>query len=327
MLDLLDTIDAWRARGDAVALATVIKVTGSAPRPAGARMAVNARGDIIGSVSGGCVEGAVVEAALEVIEQGRPQCLHFGIADETAWSVGLMCGGQIDVFVEKLDSQFDEIARLARARRRFAVHTLVSGERIGARTITPDLDADNPPQPAGLIETSEGLAFVNIIEPPPRLYIIGGTQISIALVTIARTLGYHVTVIDPRQVFATPERFAHADALLVAYPQRALTPDVIDASTCFAILTHDPKVDDPALKIALNSPARYIGALGSRKTHAARLERLRQAGFTEAQLERIHAPIGLDIGARTPEEIAVAIAAEMVKVTAGARAASSGRAS
>ncbi|MGQ9904680.1 MAG: XdhC family protein [Anaerolineae bacterium] len=317
MLDLLDTIDMWRARGDAVALATVVKVTGSAPRPAGAKMAVSARGEIAGSVSGGCVEGAVIEIALEVIENGRPQLVHFGIADETAWSVGLMCGGQIDVFIERLDTQFDEIAQLARARRRFAVQTLVSGDRIGAKTIIPDLDPGSPPQPTSLMDTPTGAAFFDIIEPPARLYIIGGTHISIALTTIARTLGYYVTVIDPRQVFATPERFAHADKLVVAHPQRALTPDMIDTSTCFAILTHDPKVDDPALKIALNSPARYIGALGSRKTHAARLERLRQAGFTQAQLDRIHAPIGLDIGARTPEEIAVAIAAEMVKVKAG----------
>lgn len=317
MLDLLDTIDMWRSRGDAVALATVVKTVGSAPRPAGAKMAISARGEIAGSVSGGCVESAVIEAALEVIENGRPQLVHFGIADETAWSVGLMCGGQIDVFVERLDTQFDEIAQLARARRRFAVQTLVSGDRIGAKTIIPDLDPGSPPQPTSLMDTPTGAAFFDIIEPPARLYIIGGTHISIALTTIARTLGYYVTVIDPRQVFATPERFAHADKLVVAHPQRALTPDMIDASTCFAILTHDPKVDDPALKIALNSPARYIGALGSRKTHAARLERLRQAGFTQAQLDRIHAPIGLDIGARTPEEIAVAIAAEMVKVKAG----------
>lgn len=319
MLDLLDTIDAWRARGDAVALATVVSVTGSAPRPAGAKMIVNARGEIAGSVSGGCVEGAVIEAALETIEQGRPQLLHFGISDETAWSVGLMCGGQIEVFVERLDARFDEIAQHARGRRRFAMQTIVSGSQIGARTIITAFDSGAPPQPAGLIDTPAGLAFLDIIEPPARLYIIGGTHISIALTAIARTLGYHVTVIDPRQVFATPERFAHAHALLVAYPQRALTPDMIDTSTCFAILTHDPKVDDPALMIALNSPARYIGALGSRKTHAARLERLRQAGFTQAQLDRIHAPIGLDIGARSPEEIAVAIAAEMVKVKAGAR--------
>ncbi len=320
MLELLNTIDAWRARGDAVALATVVKLTGSAPRPAGAKMAVNARGEIAGSVSGGCVEGAVVEAALEVIENGRPQCLHFGIADETAWSVGLMCGGQIDVLIERLDAQFDQIAQLARARRRFAVQTVVSGDHIGARTILPDLDTGNLPGPTGLIDTPAGPAFLDIIAPPDRLYIVGGTHISIALTTIARTLGYHVTVIDPRQMFATPERFAHADALLVAYPHRALTLDMIDTSTCFAILTHDPKVDDPALMLALNSPARYIGALGSRKTHAARLERLRQAGYTETQLARIHAPIGLDIGARAPEEIAVAIAAEMVKTKAGARA-------
>lgn len=319
MLDLLDTIEAWRARGDAVALATVVKVTGSAPRPAGAKMIVNARGDIAGSVSGGCVEGAVIEAALEVIETGRPQLLHFGIADETAWSVGLMCGGQIDVFVERLDARFDEIARLSRERRRFAVQTLISGERIGDKSILAEPPAGGAFPTTALIDTPAGPAFLDTIEPPDRLYIIGGTHISIALTTIARALGYHVTVIDPRQVFATPERFAHADALLIAYPHRALTPDMIDASTCFAILTHDPKVDDPALTIALNSPARYIGALGSRRTHAARLERLRQAGFSEAQLARIHAPIGLDIGARTPEEIAVAIAAEMVKTKAATR--------
>ncbi len=318
MLDLLNTIESWRARGDAVALATVVSVTGSAPRPAGAKMAVNARGEIAGSVSGGCVEGAVVEAALEVIENGRPQHLHFGIADETAWSVGLMCGGQIAVFVERLDARFDEIAQLVRARRRFAVQTIVAGDNAGAKTIIPDSDPRTLNQKTGLIDTPAGAAFFDIIEPPARLYIIGGTHISVALTTIARTLGYHVTVIDPRQMFATPERFAHADALLIAYPQRVLTPDMIDTSTCFAVLTHDPKVDDPALMIALKSPARYIGALGSHTTHAARLERLRQAGCTEAQLARIHAPIGLDIGARTPEEIAVAIAAEMVKAQVGA---------
>ena len=312
MHELLDTIDAWRTRGDAIALATVVKVSGSAPRPAGAKMAVNGRGEIAGSVSGGCVEGAIIETALEVIESGRPQLVHFGIADETAWSVGLMCGGQIDVYVERLDARFDAIARLARDRRRFAVQTVLSGEEIGARLVLDD-QPEAPLPPAGIHDTTAGPAFVDVIEPPPRLYIIGGTHTSIALVTIAKTLGYHVTVIDPRQVFATPERFAHADALWVDYPHRVLTPDLIDTSTSFAILTHDPKVDDPALMVALNSPARYIGALGSRKTHADRVERLKQAGFTDAQIARIHAPIGLDIGARTPQEIAVAIAAQLVK--------------
>lgn len=279
-------------------------------------MAVSARGEIAGSVSGGCVEGAVVEIALEVIEHGRPQLVHFGIADETAWSVGLMCGGQIDVYVEPIDARFEEIAHLMRTRRRFAVRTIVAGAATGAKAILLDPFSEGALPVSGLRDTPDGLTFVDLIEPPARLYIIGGTHIAIALTSIARTLGYHVTVIDPRQAFATPERFAHADELVTEYPQRALKPEMIDSSTCFAVVTHDPKVDDPALLIALNSPACYIGALGSRKTHAQRIERLKRAGCSDEQIARIHAPIGLDIGARTPQEIAVAIAAEMIQTRA-----------
>jgi xanthine dehydrogenase accessory factor len=312
-MHLLEHIERWRAQGEPVALATVVGYRGSAPRPPGARLAVNARGDIVGSVSGGCVEAEVVETALLVLETAQPQLLHFGISDERAWSAGLMCGGEIDVFVEKLDARFDQIAQLVRAQTPFTLTTLLSGEQIGQQIITlPRADAA-PPQTT----PADTLTFSETIEPARVLYIVGASHISIALVSIAKTLGYRVIVIDPRAAFATPERFAHADALWVDYPQRVLTPAMLSASTAVAVLTHDPKVDDPALRVALNSEAGYIGALGSRRTHAQRIERLKQAGISDEQIARIHAPIGLDIGARTPAEIALAVAAQMVALQRG----------
>ncbi len=309
MRELTETIESWRARGDAVAIATLVAVRGSAPCPIGAKMAVNQRGEIAGSVSGGCVETSLVETALQVIDTGCPQLVHFGIAGETAWSTGLMCGGEIDVFVEKLDSGFDDFARLVRAQQRFVVRTLIRGDGAGAKTIAAGAVVPAP-QVTGV--DSSGATFVEVIDPPPVLYIVGASHIAIALVTIAKVIGYRVVVVDPRQAFATPERFARADALVIDYPQRALTPEALNTSACVAVLTHDPKIDDPALILALGSQARYVGALGSRKTHALRIERLKRAGLTGAQLARLRAPIGLDIGARTPSEIALAIAAEMV---------------
>jgi xanthine dehydrogenase accessory factor len=303
MHDLLHTIDLWRARGNAVALATIVGTGGSAPRPLGARMAVSSDGQIAGSVSGGCVEGAVVEIAMQVMEDGQPQLVHFGISDQAAWDVGLMCGGEIDVFVEKLDARFDEIVARMRASQTFRLDTAIRGAGIGQKTLSDPSAPAPAPSPD---------VFSELIAPPPALYIAGASHIAIALVTIAQMLGYRVTVIDPRQAFATPARFAHADALWIDYPQNVLKPEMLNSNSCVAVLTHDPKVDDPALLVAVKSNARYIGALGSRRTHANRVERLKKAGVTDEQLARIHAPIGLPIGARTPEEIAVAVAAEMV---------------
>jgi xanthine dehydrogenase accessory factor len=304
MLDVLEAIEKLRKQNVEVALATVVGIYGSAPRPLGARMVVSAQGDIIGSVSGGCVESSVVEIAQQVLESGAPQLIHYGISDETAWSVGLMCGGEIDVFIQKLDERFDQIAALANTEQMFTLNTVIRGESIGEFTLTPAAT----PQPARQTD----FQFIETIIPRPVLYIVGASHIAIALVSIARVLGYRTIVIDPRSAFATPERFSHADALWIDYPQHVLTPQMLHANSCIAVLTHDPKVDDPALLVALNSQACYIGALGSRHTHAKRVERLRQAGQSAEQIARIRAPIGLDIGARTAEEIALAVAAQIV---------------
>lgn len=304
MLDVLGEIEKLRARNEAVALATVVGIYGSSPRPLGAKMVIGAQGEIAGSVSGGCVESSVIEIAQDVLASGIPQLVHFGISDETAWSVGLMCGGEIDVFIQKLDEHFEELSALAHAEQMFTLSTVIRGESIGTITLTPA----SGPQPARQTD----LQFVETILPQPVLYIVGASHIAIALVSIAKLLGYRVIVIDPRSAFATPERFAHADALWVDYPQRVLTPEMLHANTCVAVLTHDDKVDDPALLVALKSQARYVGALGSRRTHARRVERLKQAGLSTEQIARIRAPIGLDIGARSAEEIALAVAAQIV---------------
>jgi xanthine dehydrogenase accessory factor len=304
MLDVLETIEKLRAQNEALALATVVGVYGSSPRPLGAKMVVGAQGELAGSVSGGCVESSVIEIAQQVIASGVPQLIHFGISDETAWNVGLMCGGEIDVFIQKLDAQFDQIAELIHREQMFTLQTVIRGESIGRLTLAPAA----APQPARQTDTQ----FIETISPAPVLYIVGASHIAIALVSIAKLLGYRVVVIDPRGAFATPERFAHADALWVDYPQHVLTPAMLHANTCVAVLTHDAKVDDPALIVALQSKTRYIGALGSRRTHAKRIERLKKAGLSDEQIARIRAPIGLDIGARTAEEIALAVAAQIV---------------
>ena len=312
MFELLDIITEWRARHEPVALATVVDIAGSAPRELGARMAVNGRREIAGSVSGGCVESEVIQVALDVIETGLPRLVHFGISDETAWSVGLMCGGEIDVFVEKLDDHFEEIRQHVRTGEPFNLTTVIAGAEMGRKTITAAATTET----GAAWQTAAG-TFTETIMPAPVLYIAGASHIAIALVTIAKTLGYRVVVVDPRSVFATPERFAHADELHIDFPQKIMTPAMLNRSTAVAVLTHDPKVDDQALLVAINSETGYIGALGSRQTHANRVARLKKLGASDQQLARIHAPIGLNIGAHTPEEIALAVAAQIVAVRNG----------
>ena len=346
MRELLPVIDRWREEQKGVALATVVRIYGSAPLPLGAKMAVSAAGEMTGSVSGGCVEGAVVQEALACLAAGQPKLLTYGIADELAQSVGLACGGVIEVFVTPVTadaSPYLHFEQAVRAGRLAALATVLTGPTVGAQFLLlpdgeragalgdPGLDAAVSERAPALFATlqSERLTvataagpvelFIDVPPPPPRLWIVGAVHIAAALVTFAKALGFRTIVIDPRTAFATPARFSHADELIVRWPQEVLTAANLDAAACVVVLTHDAKIDNPALAAALQSPARYIGALGARKTHAARIAALHELGLDAAQLARIHAPIGLDIGARRPEEIALAIMAEIVAAVNGRR--------
>ncbi len=334
MKDVLNDIEQWRADGVPIALATVVQTWGSAPRQAGAKMALTPDGRITGSVSGGCVEGAVFEAGLEALAQQRPRLLHFGVADETAWDVGLACGGTIEVFVEALDTAVYPFMRdLIRRDEAGAAITIIRGpegtlgrklavSRAGRRAGTlGDVSLDEQAtavaqlatHPHRVQLTDDVELFLDVVRPAPRLVMVGGVHIAVALTRLAKTLGYHTTVVDPRRAFGSAARFPHVDELIQAWPDEAFAQVALTEETAVALLTHDPKIDDPALKIILEKPVFYVGALGSRKTHAKRIERLRGYGLSAAQIARIHGPIGLDIGANTPEELALSILAQIVK--------------
>lgn len=338
MRDILPDLDKWREDDNQpVALATVIQTWGSSPRRAGAKMALTPDGKITGSVSGGCVEAAVFEAGVEVLKSNRPQLLHFGVADETAWDVGLACGGSIDIFVKPLDTEIFNVLRSVLVEEQPAVViTVVRGpeELLGRElligedgTVTGSLNEDLNSQVLDLAK--ETLAqgesrrlqlrddleiFMEVVLPPPTLIAVGGVHITIALMTLAKTLGYRTVVIDPRSAFGSQARFPHVDQIIPSWPQEAFQQIPITRSTAIAMLTHDPKLDDPALTIALPSQAFYVGALGSKTTQAKRRQRLLEQGLTEEQLSRLHGPIGLNIGAETPEEIAMSIMAEILAV-------------
>ncbi len=342
MREVLPDIDRWRAKGDSIAVATVVQTWGSAPRGVGAKMAMTRGGEIAGSVSGGCVEGAVYEAGIEALKTGRPRLLHFGVADDTAWEVGLACGGTIEVFVEPLDSVWYETVRAAVLSDKPAATAMVlqgpddlvgksltileGGELSGTMSLEMVASAASAAQDglargaperlrlAGPDPEARSLdVFVDVQLPAPTLVIVGGVHIAIALADLAKTLGYRTVLIDPRAAFGSEARFPHIDQLVQEWPDEALTQVRLTRSTAVAALTHDPKLDDPALQVALTSPAFYVGALGSLKTQANRRQRLAEAGLTEAQLARLHGPIGLDLGARTPEEIALAVMAQIVQ--------------
>ncbi len=345
MREVIADINRWRAQGEAVALATVIQTWGSAPRGIGAKMALTSAKEIAGSVSGGCVEGAVVDAGVEVLKTRRPQLLHFGVADETAWSGGLACGGKIEVFVQFLDpGMYTAIQQAIAADRPLATVTVIRGpdELVGRELIVYEDDShqgmlsdslDQPAIAAARAALSEEQPqrltlpdratepieiFIDVLPSAPTLIMVGGVHIAIALANIAKTLGYRTIVIDPRRAFGSEARFPHVDRLIQAWPDEALKQIGLTRSTAVVMLTHDPKIDDPALKIVLTSHAFYIGALGSRKTQAQRQQRLQQAGFSEAQLDRVIGPIGLEIGAKAPEEIALAVMAQIVAARHGA---------
>jgi xanthine dehydrogenase accessory factor len=307
-------------------------------------MAVSADGEAVGSVSGGCVEGAVYELAGEVLASGRPVLQRYGITDDDAFAVGLTCGGIIDVFVERVSvaewPELPEVVASVRAREPVAVATVVDGPgRIGAkRTIWPDrasgglgsprLDHAVTDDVRGMLEAGrtgflhvgadgerrgdELAVFVQSFAPPPRMLVFGAIDFAGAVARVGRFLGYHVTVCDARPVFATTKRFPEADEVVVEWPHKFLERTTVDSRTVICVLTHDPKFDVPLLEAALRTPAAYIGAMGSRQTHDDRVERLREAGLTDDELARLSSPIGLDIGARTPEETAVSIAAEII---------------
>jgi xanthine dehydrogenase accessory factor len=332
MRDVLDEVTTWRERGDRIALATVVDVKRSAPRAPGAKMAVNDKGEIAGGVSGGCVEGAVVEIAEGVMRGDPPQLVHFGIADSEAWDVGLPCGGEIDVWVQLYEpGRFEEITR---AGGRVAEITLMEGARPGAKLLVeadgatsgslgaPELDDEAAGAASELLwtDTSErrGPLFVDVSAPAPRLILFGAVDIAAPLCSLARVTGWRPYVVDPRGRFATTERFPDAVEVIVGWPDEAFARlGGIDPATSIVVLTHDPKLDDAALTIALRSPARFVGAMGSRRAQAARRERLLAAGLGEEELERLSAPVGLDLGAIAREETALSILAEVVAARHG----------
>jgi xanthine dehydrogenase accessory factor len=329
MQEIIPDIDNWLAAGKKeIAIATVLQTWGSAPRQTGAKMAFTTSSDICGSVSGGCIESAVIEAGQDVLATGSPQLLHFGVTDETAWDVGLACGGTIEVFVERLDlAAYAFLRDLIRAGKPGVCLTVLHGDEAltGRKLVMGDGRSLNQ-RPLDLTDLGRSARatqrrtlengldlFIERLNPAPTLIMVGGVHIAVALASLAKTLGYRTIVIDPRRAFGSAARFPHADQLLPLWPQKAFAKLEITPETAVALLTHDPKIDDPALKSILPSPAFYIGALGSRKTHAKRRQRLRANGFTDKQIARIHAPIGLNIHAATPAEIALAIIAEIIQ--------------
>jgi xanthine dehydrogenase accessory factor len=348
--DILDQITKWWDSGETFGLATVVNTFRSAPRDPGAALAVSDGGEVVGSVSGGCVEGAVYELAREVCESGQPVLQTYGISEDTAFDVGLTCGGIIELFVEPVSRErfpgLGEVATAIRDEVPVAVATVVAGPGVlGARRIiradaaTGTLGAGDRLDEAvdddvrGML--AQGLTgvrhygqhgerrlddlsvFVQSFAPPPRLLVFGAIDFAAAVARAGKFLGYRVTVCDARPIFATHARFPDADEVVVDWPHRYLAQTPIDPRTVICVLTHDPKFDVPLLEVALRTPAGYIGAMGSRRTHEDRLARLRDVGLTEDELARLRSPIGLDLGARTPEETAVSVAAELIQLRWG----------
>ena len=305
---------AWAQAGRGAALATVVETWGSAPRRVGAQLAIAADGEMHGSVSGGCVEGAVVVEALEAIEDGAPRLLEYGVSDGDAFAVGLACGGKIRVLVEPVGAKampFDVLGDLVRARaarQPVAYQVPLSG---GVGRLVTGGYADRFRMDRSGVE-EDGDTFVAIHNPPLRLVIVGAVHIAQALVPMAQVAGFDAVVIDPREAFGSQARFPDAQ-VINDWPDAAMDTVGVDTRSAVVLLTHDPKLDDPALHIALRSDAFYIGALGSKRTHASRVARLEEAGFTAADIARINGPVGLDIGAASPPEIAVSILSQMIQ--------------
>ncbi|MEU5841356.1 XdhC family protein [Rhodococcus sp. NPDC047139] len=355
MREILDELDRRYRAGEPAAVGTVVSTFRSAPREPGASMLVARDGTVTGSVSGGCVEGDVYELAQTIIEHGQPVLQRYGVSDDDAFSVGLTCGGIIDVFVERIDTEsfpgFVEFVDSVRAGDPVALATVtdhpdpavrgqrlvVWRDRVEGQLASPRMHDAVADDARGLLEVGrsgtlhygtdgerrgEGMSvFVNVFQPPPRLIVFGAIDFASAMARIGSFLGYTVTVCDARGVFATEARFPGADEVIVDWPHRYLAAEAeagrVDARTVIAVLTHDPKFDVPLLEVALRLDVAYVGAMGSRRTHTDRMARLRETELTEEELGRLSSPIGLDLGARTPEETAVSIAAEIIALRWG----------
>lgn len=307
----------WFRSGKGAALATVVQTWGSAPRRVGSQLVIAGDGRIEGSVSGGCVEGAVIVEALEAIEEGEARLLEFGVSDEDAFAVGLACGGTIRVLVEPVGKVLPEamLAELVAARAGREPIAYEVNVETGKRALRRNAHAERLRMDRSGFE-EDGQTFVAVHNPPLRLIVVGAVHIAQALVPMARIAGYDPVVVDPREAFASNARFP-GEKILTDWPDEALARIGLDTRTAVVLLTHDPKLDDPALQAALQAGVFYIGALGSTRTHAKRVERMTEAGFTPDQIARIHGPVGLNIGAADPSEIAVAILAQMTAVLRG----------
>ncbi|MFJ4534608.1 XdhC family protein [Streptomyces tibetensis] len=354
MLDIAEELNRWVEQGRDFAVATVVAVGGSAPRQPGAALAVDTEGTAIGSVSGGCVEGAVYELCEQALRDGETVLERFGYSDDDAFAVGLTCGGVIDILVTPVraaDPVRPVVASALTAAARgeaAAVARIVSGPRelrgralvvrpdgsheggFGGhpeldRTVAAEAGAFLDAGRTGTLEIGEqgsrcGAPLTVLVEssvPAPRMIVFGAIDFASALVRMGKFLGYHVTVCDARPVFATRTRFPEADEIVVDWPHRYLEGTDVDARTVLCVLTHDAKFDVPLLRLALRLPVAYVGAMGSRRTHLDRNARLREVGVTDMELSRLHSPIGLDLGARTPEETALSIASEIVAARRG----------
>ena len=302
--DVLTPLSIWLKEKRKVAIATVISTWGSAPRPVGGQMVIDINGEIIGSVSGGCIEGAVISEGIKSIKDGGTRVKDYGISNDLAWEVGLACGGELKVLIQPLnieDNIVYSMIKLIKSRKPIKLEVdCITGERLINNSLTNETSSYDK-------LTNK---FIHVMAPHPRLFIIGAVHIAQALVSLAQIANYDITLIDPREHFATKKRFPSCK-IINEWPDTALANFKLDKATHIVTLTHDPKIDDPALITALKHDIGYIGSLGSKKTHHKRYERLLSLGFKEDELSRIHAPVGLNIKAKTPAEIAISILAEL----------------
>lgn len=349
MREIWNDVEKWRLGGKTATLATVVNVSGSSLRPAGSKMAISSAGEISGSVTGGCVEGAVFEEAQKVVKSGTPRLVSYGVTDAQAWEVGLSCGGAVRIFVEDMTSApwktiLSSLRECIPNNSLAALITVITGRGLGSKMLVyrdgsqvgslgdeilnadalskmpSDWASHDPFEMTLPTNAGDVTVFVDFIVPLPRLVIVGASHIAIPLVSLAKALDYRTIVVDARSAFATRERFPHTDELIVGWPSDALSKIRLDAATCVVCLSHDDKQDVAALLEALKSEARYIGVLGSKVTQSKRIEALREEGVDEKQFQRIHGPVGLKIGARQPAEIAVSIMAEIVATQHGVKA-------
>lgn len=326
-IDIPRLAKSWLAEGRTIALATVVDTWGSSPVPVGGQMIVADGETFQGSVSGGCIENEVILTAAEVIDGAPPRLLEFGVSHDTAWSAGLPCGGQIEVFVERVspDSDAGFINRIVAAQD--AREALVVSRRLDSGERKLFEADDNAPEPvrdcfnsghSGVVEIGNARVFLQAVVPRPRIIIVGATHIAQALAALAPVVGMDTVVIDPREAYAMSPRF-HGRNVIIEWPQDAMPGLGLDTYSAIVALSHVAHIDDETLKLAVSGPSRYVGALGSTRNHAKRRERLAAAGLSQQQIDRIHSPVGLDLGARTPEEIALSILAEIVLTYRGPR--------